>query len=386
MTNYTLNIKAQTTLNFSSQISFTDISVKDFNCLKRKLEHKSIVLIGESSHGVQEFGEFKKEIIKYLVDSLGFTTVLIESGMSDIYKWTAAGQNNFDSLVYSVFPVWQTSSYAEMFKYLYKRDIKVYGIDPQNSSKYFRDFPYEQLLKVDTGTAMKFYDLDKEWSKKYSRPIASWDSTLYQTQKKAVATYELVLKRININSGAFSDYQDYLFLKRILESRLSMAKAINKSPDYLHRDSIMTTNVMWIMENILSKDDKVIILSHNSHIAKERNMNVGYMGNLMQKSLGEKMFVIAQYFESGNFIDISRKVNSTPIPIRNSFEAYLNSLNSEYNLFDMGNSTLPKRIFKRKIKTYYMGGPLTQELILSKNYDLIFTVKHAKASNLIKLK
>jgi hypothetical protein len=109
------------------------------------------------------------------------------------------------------------------------------------------------------------------------------------------------------------------------------------------------------------------------------------MGELMMKELNDKMFVIAQYFESGNFVDISRKIHSAPSPLKNSFEAYLSSFDSEYNLFDVHNSTSPKKIFNKKIITYYMGGPITQELILSENYDLIFTVKHAKASNLFKL-
>lgn len=365
--------------------SFMGISSKIFTGnLKLKLQDKSVILIGESSHGVQEFGEFKMEMVKYLVDSLGFSTVFIESGMSDICKWTSSDQNNYDSLVYSIFPIWQTATYTEMFKYLHAKDVKVFGIDPQNSSKYFRDFPYQQLVKVDTGIANRFYNIDKEWAKVYSKPIPSWDSTLYQTQKRAIAVYESAWDKVDKNRHAFSDSKDYSLLKKILENRLSLAKAINNSPDCFHRDSIMKANVTWIMKNILSTDDKIIILSHNSHIAKERNMDVGYMGNLMLQELSDKMLVIAQYFEEGNFVDITHKINSIPIPLKNSFEAYLSSLDSECNLFDTHNSTLPKEVFNKKIKTYYMGGPITQELILSKNYDFIFTIKHAKASSLIK--
>jgi erythromycin esterase-like protein len=379
---HAFNSEAQDT---SFRTGFVNLSSGDFAHLKEKLEGKQIILIGESSHGVYEFGEFKKEIIKYLVDSLQFSTVFIESGISDIYKWTSSGVNNYDSLVQSVFPIWQTPSYVEIFKYLQEKEVKVFGIDPQNSSKYFRDFPYQQLCKIDAEMAKAFYSIDKEWSKAYSKPILSWDSSLYQTQKKAIAIYDLTLDKIRKKDNVFSDPKDYLFLKRILENRLAMAKAINKSVDCFHRDSIMETNVTWIIKNILTTKDKIIILSHNAHVAKEKNMNVGYMGDLMWKEFNDKMFVIAQYFESGNFVDNSRKINSIPAPARDSFEEYLSTLDSEYNLFDMHNKMLPKKIFNKKITTYFMGGPITQELILSKNYDLIFTVKHAKASNLIKL-
>jgi erythromycin esterase len=382
---YTIGIKAQIASDSSFQKGFMNISSENFSYLKKRLEDKQIILIGECSHGVHEFGEFKKEIVKYLVDSLRFSTVLIESGMSDIYKWTSSYQNNYDSLVYSIFPIWQTTSYMEMFKYIQEKKVKVFGIDPQNSSKYFREFPYEQLFKIDTVLAKRFYYVDKEWSKSYSKPILSWDSTVYQTQKKAIDTYELILDRINKNKSTSRDSTDYLFLKRILENRLSMAKAINKSTDCFHRDSIMERNVTWIMNNILTPKDKIIILSHNSHVAKEKNMNIGYMGDLMSKQFNDKMLVIAQYAESGYFAGITSKINSIPQPIRNSFEEYLSNLYSEYNLFDLHSPILPRKIFNKKIMTYYMGGPITQELILSKNYDLIFTVKHAKASNLIKL-
>jgi erythromycin esterase len=380
-----MSIKAQIALDSSFQKNLVSISSENFSFLKKNLEDKQIILIGESSHGVQEFGEFKKEMVKYLVDSLGFSTVFIESGMSDICKWTSSEQNVYDSLVYSLFPIWQTNTYVEMFKYFQEKKVKVFGIDPQNSSKYFRDFPYEQLLKIDTGMAKSFYIIDKEWSNAYSKPISPSDSTVYQAQKRAIIMYELILDKLNNNKDSFSEPKDYLFLKRIFANRLSMARAFNKSPDYFHRDSIMETNVTWIMNNILTTEDKIIILSHNSHVARYKNMNVGYMGELMWKQFNNKMLIIAQYFESGNFVNIRHEIHSVPPPLNNSFEAYLSSFNSEYNLFDMHNSSLPKKIFNKKIITYYMGGPIKQELILSKNYDLIFTVKHAKASNLFKL-
>lgn len=377
---------AQTESNTRFQVDISEIDSKNFTCLKKYLENKRIVLIGESSHGVFEFGEFKKETVKYLVDSLGFSTVFIESGLSDIYKWTSGDRNIYDSLVYSIFPIWHTSSYIEMFKFLKEKNIKVFGIDPQNSSKYFADFPYEQLCKINPEIAEKFYTVDKEWSRAYSKPILFWDSITYQVQKKAIIAYESVLDEIEKNILSFSVRKDYLFLKRILENRLSLAKAFNKSADYFHRDSIISKNVDWLLENVLATNDKVIILSHNSHVAKEKNMNVGYLSNLMCKQYDDKMFVIAQYFASGEFVDMSGKINNIPLPIKNSFEAYLGIFKNNYNLFDTHNLGLPKKIFNRKIISYYMGGPIIQELNLSKNYDLIFTVKHAKASNLIKLK
>lgn len=355
-------------------IDFEDLGKQNFSFLKESLKNKQFVLIGESAHGVKEFGEFKMKAVSYLVDSLGFSTILIESGFSDLLKWKTNAQANNDSLIYSLFPIWHTESYLKLFQHLNNKQVNIYGIDPQNSSRFFRDFPFEQLLKIDKKLASVFYEIDKEWSKAYSQPMTSWDSSFYKIQKNAIAVYDKALKEVSV--GTNLDSKNQLLLKRILENRLKMAKNVDKNVDMFHRDSIMKENIDWLLMNVLSKDEKVIILSHNTHLAKESSFHIGYLGELMDKSYSKKIFVIGQYFASGNFADNKREHLKMKEPERNSFEYYLSQFKSAYQIFSLYNRELPKNIFDKKINTYYMGGVI-QNLNLSQNYDMIFSVKSA---------
>lgn len=369
------NLRGQEADAKPSIISYDNMDIKNFSFLRESANNKRFVLIGESTHGVEEFGEFKMKSVEFLIDSLGFSSVLIESGFSDILKWTEKGKENYDSLIFSLFPIWHTNSYLKMFRFLKEKKVKIYGIDPQNSSKYFRDFPYEQLMKIDKNIANAFYEMDKEWSKAYSKPFSLWDSSFYATKRKAIDTYDRILKKIY--EGHTNKSSDYLFLERILENRLSMARNIKISADMFHRDSIMKDNVDWLVRNILEENEKVIILSHNAHVAKEKSFDIGYLGYLMSKEYDNNIFIIGQYFESGKFVNNKRELLTMPEPVKNSFESYLGQLKNEYHIFNLHSKTIPQKVFNKKINTYYMGGAMIQNFILSENYDMIFTVKHA---------
>lgn len=368
-------IRAQELNTKKFAIHMDEMESQSFSFLKESIGNKRYVLIGESTHGVREFGELKRKSVEFLVDSMGFSTILIESGLSDLLKWTTNEKESNDSLIYALFPIWHTSSYLQLFQFLKKEQVKIFGIDPQNSSRYFRDFPYEELKKVNENIAMSFYEVDREWSKTYSKPISLWDSSFNITKQKAINIYELALREV-FELGTNKSIE-YLFLQKILQNRLSMAKNINASPDMFHRDSIMKDNIDWLLNTVLEKNEKVIILSHNAHVAREKSFDIGYLGSLMSKDYNDKIFIIGQYFESGNFTNNKRDTIKMPPPEKNSFEAYLSQFKTEYQIFNLQSKFIPKEIFNKKIKTYYMGGAMVQNFNLSRNYDMIFTVKHA---------
>ena len=103
----------------------------------------------------------------------------------------------------------------------------------------------------------------------------------------------------------------------------------------------------------------------------------------MYKEYEDKIFIIGQYFESGEFVNNRRELSKMPQPAKNSFESYLGQFKTGYQVFDLHNKNIPQKIFNTKIKTYYMGGAIIQNFNLSKNYDMIFTVKHGSPPTFI---
>ena len=76
---------SQNTISKSIILSEPPIS-KDFSFLKEELKDVQVVMLGEISHFDGNVFETKTEIIKYLVENMGFDVIAFESGIYDLWK------------------------------------------------------------------------------------------------------------------------------------------------------------------------------------------------------------------------------------------------------------------------------------------------------------
>ena len=66
--------------------SYDSDNYSDLHFLKKSLQGKRMVLLGESSHGAAEFYRMKVRIVKFLVQEMGFEVVAFESGMFECWR------------------------------------------------------------------------------------------------------------------------------------------------------------------------------------------------------------------------------------------------------------------------------------------------------------
>ena len=94
----------------------------DLDFLQEELEGVEIIMLGEQSHGDGSTFLAKTRLIKYLHEEMGFSVLVFESGLVDMYRTWSAISNGADSLGvfnYGVFPVWaNTEQMQDLFTYI----------------------------------------------------------------------------------------------------------------------------------------------------------------------------------------------------------------------------------------------------------------------------
>ena len=111
----------------------------DLQFLRRVLDGRRIVELGESGHGVAEFSQAKVRLIKFLHEQMGFDVMAFESGLFECYMANQLTGSGSQMMQYSIFGVWHTEDVRELFNYIKQtqqtdRPLILAGFDTQTSS------------------------------------------------------------------------------------------------------------------------------------------------------------------------------------------------------------------------------------------------------------
>ncbi|CAM4356706.1 erythromycin esterase family protein [Flavobacterium terrigena] len=113
---------------------------KDFSFLKEELKDVQVVMLGEISHFDGNVFETKTEIVKYLVENMGFNVIAFESGIYDLWKAQEEikkGTNCKQVFRNSLFSMWGKRKEFQSFVTFFennKANLKLFGFDHQITS------------------------------------------------------------------------------------------------------------------------------------------------------------------------------------------------------------------------------------------------------------
>lgn len=130
---------SQNTISKSIILSEPPIS-KEFSFLKDELKDVQVVMLGEISHFDGNVFETKTEIIKYLVENMGFDVIAFESGIYDLWKAQneiSRGANCKQVFRNSLFSMWGKRQEFQSFITFFetnKAKLKLFGFDHQITS------------------------------------------------------------------------------------------------------------------------------------------------------------------------------------------------------------------------------------------------------------
>lgn len=304
------------TVNTDELISSNEV---DFEILKKWVKDKSIVAIGESSHGIGEFYSLKSQIVKFLHKELGYEVMLIEGGFGDL-SLALMDIKNLSALELrnnTLYGNFRCKEIEPLFEYIKessesKSPLFYGGYDSQTSGNYFKskvdsicrhlklkidikqEFDnyykmYQASFEPDSANFVKYRNNFQNTVKVIKSTIEKERDFLHKTMNLSNLELKIILRNLDLQFRAV----DYDFANKMNSENMHQAIVI--------RDKLMAENLQWIIEN-LYPNKKIVVWGYNGHIQKGRSM--GYqetkmMGQYLKNAFGDNYFSIGLFAYQG---------------------------------------------------------------------------------------
>ncbi|MEY8348189.1 erythromycin esterase family protein [Bacillus cereus] len=339
----------------------TASSNEDLSFLKKTLQDKRIVLLGESTHGSTEMNQSKVRMIKYLHEEMGYDVIAFESGFAE----ANAVYQNIDDLTAeqamkkSISNVWSTEDVEELFQYIKEQKEKgtpliLTGFDiqiPWNASTAtFATTANEWISKLNPEIGKLLVEAEEEIVK--YRSVSSYEE-FQMMQSSLLFKYEKVKEFIqqhpnDLKQVAPKASYDVKLLEKSVSIRIDTLKTHIPNEvkprfgipfDYANynnyslysRDQKMAQNLAWLSE-MQFKGKKTIVWGHNYHIRNQNSKMIqdwtetykyGFVGpnmiDYLPKRIKDQMYTIGLFAYSGSSLDSID--NKTIIYVKEKHEA-----------------------------------------------------------------
>jgi erythromycin esterase len=408
---------------FSSDTSYADAELFCKFIPEKIFVDRQIIGCGQSSHGSHENFEIQKLIFENLVEKKECRVFVIEGIYSSVYKinkYVSEGIGTKDSVLSNLgFKLWHTEELWELIEWVKNFNngksatdkIIFLGNDLQNmesTAKSILDFIaiYNPLKISEAEDILRPLLADSAYGGKFD-PIVGREH-----EKRLIFTKEISLdlhqrvKKINdlINQISppknLGDSVDFTYRKRnaeiLQQSLLLYSVFANFQKFSLARDSMMSENIKWIVEN-KSTSAPIFVWAHNEHIA---NLHTN-MGGRLKNYYGNKYFILGIDFISGtvNATDFgkeeSRTFTSCPMNYlkKKSLNNDVSIFNSKLIFLDLDSANndalltaskiFKKDVFIHSIGSEYYGPKHTYTIIAPKEYDALIFFSHSTPTEFI---
>jgi erythromycin esterase len=320
------------------------------------LQGKRIVMLGESSHGTEQYSQTKFELIRYLHEKLGYKVLLFESPMSgcsylNMATDTAAGELLRNSLQ----ALWHTETVRQLFGYAKSNGMLLGGFDPQFVlspyarlfySRAVNDLPaiQETLLRLETRVTETFRTPSLYLSLKDSFSTA-YKGLVEQMDKLSLSPLQQWVRQLVFINGHYY-------------------AGINRGEE---RDSCMAKNIIWLAEN-LYKGEKIIVWAHNTHIDKTATAPKRLMGKALADHFKDQLYAVGLYMVNGTTALNDRRIVAVKPPLKGSLEEVLLAKGFRTTFAE---TDIPA--FNRPISTWHWGYE-KQRLNVHKSFDAVILV------------
>ncbi len=280
------------------------------------LATKSVIALGESTHGTSEFFKAKHRIFKYLVENHGYRIFAIEADFGESIILNEAIQEGRTEDIHDLmitkmhFWTWRTKEVQELLKWMSiynqgkteKEKVQYMGVDcqfntyhPQMVKNYLRvtaiPFQYyaDSLLQLaQTATEENFENYSSEAFNTYLGELVGL--------KDSLMAYKDVLV-------AASSEKEFQLHERILELVRQVSEVkfymLTQQSTINYRDKYMAENTAWLLNYFAN--EKVVLWAHNGHIANMEYGVTGTMGNYLSYQLSDQYAILGFLFSQGTF-------------------------------------------------------------------------------------
>lgn len=297
--------------NFKEIASLSAKDYKDLAFLKKKVQGKRIVLLGESSHTIGDYYQMKTRLVKFLHEECGFEVFAMESGFADVYSTylqidTLSGKQLMDK---TLFANLACKEMLPLFNYLKENvkgnnPLKYCGFDSQNHGssldllKAVLHSFYGQTSDSLITNLNKYYQTSQLAWQPDKTPIIKLCDTIMSSADQLIALFKKAKPQIAKKYG-LTDMHLNILEKSLYSHKESVNINWNTDNPLERRDSLMAENVMWLA-NELFPDKKMVVWAHNLHIDKgETDAVPKSMGYHLNKRMKNQTYHIGLYAKTG---------------------------------------------------------------------------------------
>ncbi len=286
---FTFGFAQKSNLDYVDKKAIDLKSTQYLSALTDAVKDKSMVGLGEASHGTQEFSVEKNRIINQLIAKSNFRTIGFEFGYSAIEKinqYVLTGKGDLKQLMLPL-KLFDTQEFFDLFesvrKYnvgktekgkvnLYGFDTDFYKSDNDASAQICIDY-----LKKNPG---KFKNGEASAKAFENVPKAEYVAFLSDEDKSAIAKLQLELA---LQKSSDADFRKFKKSVSLLFQGTLMANP-------LARDEFMAQNALDFHSET---QNKMLLWGHNVHLAKDTTMaQCRGMGFHLREKLSSKYYAI----------------------------------------------------------------------------------------------
>lgn len=282
---------------------------------------KSIIALGESTHGTAEFFNAKKRIFQYLVENHNYKVFAFEADFGESLFINEAVQEGRDDLIPRLmsekmhFWTWKNQQVRNLLEWMsrYNQDktpeerVHYVGVDCQfnthhpdllneyleNAQVPFADFAETVLDDAKVNTENRFADFSRQDFDEYTSKLDALQDSL------------LAYKTDLISSSSASDFALQMRMLR-LTKQVSEVRFYRSIDDYSvnYRDKYMAENTRWMLDYY--QDQKAVLWAHNAHVAYDPNYGSGSIGHYIMQEAPDTYTNLAFMFSKGSFVAVGR--------------------------------------------------------------------------------
>ncbi len=270
--------------------------LQDLSFLKDMVGDARIVALGEATTGTHEFIQMKQRLLEFLVEYLGFNTIVLgigtpEAAGLDAYIHTGEG----DAL--SLSKSWyegNTQEFQETVEWMraynadpnHPRKISFYGYGMQ-SDQLAREAVTAFIQKVDSQAVAQIQD----------------DYSCYLSTDTCMKKLQDAYDQLNVHESDFTaeasqaEFERALHCARIvIENAMISSQSNNEDQTYQY----ITENIRWIMDQA-GPEAKVVLWDHNLVIWMATDGYSHSIGDYLRQHYGNQLVAFGVLFYRGSF-------------------------------------------------------------------------------------
>lgn len=350
-----------------------DAGFQDILFMKEYLKGKSVVGIGETTHGTALFDKCRHKLIRFLVSQLEYKAIIDEGDILAAEMIDDYINHKIDTVVNlgGLRPVVTNRKELEW--------LRAY-----NSTKEEKDrvHIYGSEVRGFQNILSKVVSLMPVNDKNDQQTISLFSTYRVNYSGLTKADFKNLSELTNRLISKYSDARSKYYLDLLIQLTDIAYSARFKSHSFGVRDRYMFDNVKRLISEV--QGSKVILLAHNSHVQKTKVLEKSSLGFLLNEAYGEKYYTIGTDFNAGDVVVFDSKTkryvrkNYGAVNEKDALEFYLKQCKYPDFILPVRQvlgTQLVSRFVTQKIKMKRnldgWGSIIDGPIVLADNYDMI---------------